>query len=201
MASFSTAYKTVRANEGGYRNVSWDKGGETYKGVARNFHPNWAGWKIVDEYKKSHTLKSGDYIPNTALDKLVQDYFEANFWKVNNLDKINNQTLATLCFDIVIQHGLGERKIINDAINRHLQSVPLSDTVTLQSVAVMNAKPEAAYKAIAEDRIEYVNSLKDSLGPDFNAVLSRAKAFLTRYSGEVAAVSAGLILVGALFFF
>ena len=44
MADFKVAFaKTIRF-EGGYVNHKADKGGETYKGIARNFWPKWKGW-------------------------------------------------------------------------------------------------------------------------------------------------------------
>lgn len=197
MASFQIAYKTVRANEGGYRNVAHDAGGETYKGIARNYWPAWAGWKIVDEWKKTHTMRTGDVIPNAALDKLVLDFFEVNFWKKNNLDKLTNQSLATLSLDMVINHGRGP-KLINEACNK-IRPVPTSSTVTTDSVAVMNKYPQLSYGYISQARVAYVESLKEKLGPDYAGVLARAKSFLTKYSAEIAG-GAG-ILVAAIFFF
>lgn len=198
MSNFLTAYKTVRANEGGYRNVSWDAGGETYKGIARKFWPAWSGWKIVDEWKKTHTMKKGDIIPNPVLDKLVQDFFEMNFWKKNNLDKLTNQSLATLCLDMVINHGRGP-KLINQACERIRPNIPISTTVTMDSIAVMNQYPQLAYGNISTARVNYVESLKDQLGPDYAGVLARAKGFLTKFKAEIA-TGAG-ILVAAVFFF
>lgn len=197
MANFLTAYKTVRANEGGYRNVSWDAGGETYKGIARKFWPSWAGWQIVDEWKKTHTMKTGDVIPNPALDKSVQDFFQLNFWDKNKLGGLTNQSLATLCLDMVINHGKGP-KLINEACAT-IRPVTTSSTVTADAVAIMNQYPEKTYQLIAAKRVAYVESLKDTLGPDYAGVLARAKSFLTRYSGEIAA-GAGILVIGLFFF-
>jgi lysozyme family protein len=198
MADFYTAYKTVRTNEGGYRNVSWDAGGETYKGIARKFWPAWAGWKIVDEWKKTHTMKTGDYIPNPELDTLVHEFFKTNFWAKNNLNYLKNQSLATLGLDMVINHGRGP-KLINEAVSK-IRTVPIGTTVNIDSIKVMNDFPEQSYKNIAAARVAYVESLKDELGPDYKAVLARAKSFLTKYTAGVAA-GAGLILLAVTFFF
>ena len=51
MADFRTAYYLTMGHEGGYNNDPDDVGGETYKGIARNYHASWEGWKIVDMYK------------------------------------------------------------------------------------------------------------------------------------------------------
>jgi lysozyme family protein len=198
MADFLKAYKVARANEGGYRFVAHDAGGETYKGIARNFWPAWSGWKVVDEWKKTHTMKRGDVIPNAALDKSVQDFFEVNFWRKNNLDKLTNQSLATLSLDMVINHGRGP-KIINEQCERIRPNIPEGSTVTMDSVAVMNQYPQMSYGYISAARVAYVESLKEKLGPDYAGVLARAKSFLTKYSATVA-TGAGL-LAAALFFF
>lgn len=198
MADFLISYKTVRANEGGYRNVSWDAGGETYKGIARKFWPNWLGWKIVDAYKQNHTLKTGDYIPDTKLDALVHEFFKVNFWDKNRLGSLTNQSLATLALDMSINHGRGP-KIINESVSK-IKQITISSVVTTDSVAVMNKYPEQAYKLIADARVKYVESLKDQLGPDYKAVLARAKSFLTKYKTGIVA-GAGLLITSLLFFF
>jgi hypothetical protein len=37
-------------NEGGFKliDIAADRGGQTYAGIARNFHPNWPGWHCID---------------------------------------------------------------------------------------------------------------------------------------------------------
>jgi len=199
MADFYLAYKTVRANEGGYRNVSWDAGGETYKGISRVNWPQWAGWKIIDAYKAAHgPIKQGAVVADPNLDTLVLKFFSDNFWGKNNLNFLKNQSLATLGLDMVINHGRGP-KIINESVAK-IKSVPITTTVNTDSIKVMNDNPEAAYQNISAARVAYVESLKDQLGPDYTNVLARAKSFLTKYSAEVAATGGGLAIL-ALFFF
>ena len=59
MADFLQAFESMIRNEGGYKlhSVEGDRGGMTYAGIARNFHPNWPGWAAID---------AGD-IPDTEL--------------------------------------------------------------------------------------------------------------------------------------
>ena len=51
MADFSKAWGRSSVHEGGYAHLAGDAGGETYRGIARNFHPEWPGWKFIDRVK------------------------------------------------------------------------------------------------------------------------------------------------------
>ena len=70
MANYHIALQEVLKNEGGYVNDPDDSGGETYKGIARRFHPDWIGWAYVD---------NRDF-KNPNLDKLVSDFYYIKFW-------------------------------------------------------------------------------------------------------------------------
>jgi lysozyme family protein len=48
---FVRIYEIVMKYEGGYVNHPNDPGGETYKGISRRAHPNWEGWKLIDQKK------------------------------------------------------------------------------------------------------------------------------------------------------
>ena len=67
MADFNSILQFVFADEGGWTAGEGDPGGETYSGIARNFHGNWDGWTVVDGSKP---LTEGQVIPNPALDLL-----------------------------------------------------------------------------------------------------------------------------------
>lgn len=98
MANFQEAYKIVRANEGGYVNHKNDTGGETYKGIARNYHPTWPGWVLVDRWKGVPNFpKNLDY--DVVLQSQVRAFFKAKFWDVMKLDDVVNEELAVELFD------------------------------------------------------------------------------------------------------
>lgn len=124
MANFNITYNNTLTHEGGYvspevANKIGDSGGETYKGIARNPNPSWPGWKIIDEYKRGNSawytysgvryfgLKHGSYIPSKELDALHAKYIKTNFWDVNRLDEVKNQSLAQFLFDIGYGSGPG----------------------------------------------------------------------------------------------
>lgn len=123
MADFLTAHKEVMSNEGGYANNPSDRGGETYKGIARNFWGKWGGWKYIDgakgcmlkqpvygssEYRNWVRFLDSQLVNINVLQQLVLDFYKANFWK--NLGQINNQPLATWIYDKDVNTGsMGSR--------------------------------------------------------------------------------------------
>jgi len=70
MADFNDAYEKTILNEGGYKlhNVPDDRGGQTYAGIARRYHPNWPGWRYID---------SND-LDNPELTKQVRAFYKEN---------------------------------------------------------------------------------------------------------------------------
>jgi lysozyme family protein len=97
MADFNPAFETMINNEGGYQltNVANDRGGQTYAGIARNFHSSWPGWAIIDR---------GD-MANLQLSQLVRDFYKANFWDPISGDAINSQAVAGTIFDFAVNAG------------------------------------------------------------------------------------------------
>lgn len=123
MADFNIAYKITSVNEGGYSNVSGDLGGETYRGIARNYHPKWDGWATIDSIKKANpflTRKELDArlaaIPE--LQTSVKNFFKVNFWDINWLDKFNSQDIANELYDTGVNFGPGRAlKMLQEAVN------------------------------------------------------------------------------------
>lgn len=95
MAEFLPAYEAMIRNEGGYKlhTVQGDRGGMTYAGIARNFHPNWSGWAAIDRGE----------IPDT---ELVRQFYRANFWTPIRGDEITSQEVARNVFDFAVNAGV-----------------------------------------------------------------------------------------------
>ena len=66
-------YFPMLKREGFYNNDPDDMGGETYRGVARNYHPQWEGWAIVDARKQAlgRPLRRNERIPSAELDRMI----------------------------------------------------------------------------------------------------------------------------------
>ncbi len=59
-------------HEGGYTNDPVDVGGETYRGIARRYNPQWEGWDLIDDTKPN--------IKHTNLDPYVHKFYEEKYW-------------------------------------------------------------------------------------------------------------------------
>jgi lysozyme family protein len=102
MAEFKPAYHRTAKSEGGWNHVAGDRGGETYKGIARKFWPEWPGWKLVDAAKP---LKHNQVIKSSALDQLVMDFYKKNFWDPVQGDQLRFQDFANELYDMAVNSG------------------------------------------------------------------------------------------------
>lgn len=95
MAEFLPAFERMIVNEGGYvlHTVKDDRGGATYAGIARAFHPNWQGWRFIDQ---------GETPPA----ELVRQFYRSNFWAPLRLDEVAHQEVAVNLFDFGVNAGL-----------------------------------------------------------------------------------------------
>ncbi len=156
--TFDELFDSVIKHEGFYANVKGDKGGETYMGVARNLHPNWKGWEIIDSYK----LTFGDIKRNTKIDipeltKLVNDFYYNSFYIKYNIDKIKHGSLQEIIFDWCVNSGYwgscGTQKVLNRFFDYDLK---LDGIIGKNTIKAINAcYPEMLFNAIKSSRINY----------------------------------------------
>ncbi|MBD2767270.1 hypothetical protein IC235_05135 [Hymenobacter sp. BT664] len=119
MADFAEYFPHLLANEGGYVFDPHDPGGETWRGIARVFNPDWVGWKRIDAYKAkaSWPANCGVYPRNKlatavlqkdkALAALVQSFYQTQYWDCLRLGEIANQSIASQLCDIGVNSGTG----------------------------------------------------------------------------------------------
>jgi len=95
-------------HEGGYHAGtgvnSADRGGETYKGIARRYFPNWYAWKIIDDLKKESNFPR-NLQQNSHLQRAVKDFYEEYFWETNKLSSLRFSEVKTKLFDIGVNMG------------------------------------------------------------------------------------------------
>jgi len=97
------ALARLDALEGYYSNEATDRGGETYRGVARIPNPNWEGWVIVDG------LRADPDFPdclrtNQELSTRVEEFYRV-YWKQCGADCIADAILRGLHFEAAVNIG------------------------------------------------------------------------------------------------
>lgn len=134
MADFLISYKSTSKNEGGYANDPKDRGGETWKGIARNFFPKWAGWNIIDYYKTFPDFKKR-LAQDDGLELLVQKLYRVEFWDKIKGDEIKNQKIANSIYDSSVNLG------VKAAIKLAQRSLGLTETgvMNMQTINKLNA--------------------------------------------------------------
>lgn len=120
MANFDQAHSKTSGNEGGWAHNPADKGGETYRGVAREFWPKWQGWQGIDAAKKrllptppygtreyrNWVAHFNDLLASAPLlQKYVDEFYEAIFWDAYRLGEIENQEVADWIYDHAVNAG------------------------------------------------------------------------------------------------
>lgn len=106
-AKFIDAFVKTIGHEGGYVNDPDDRGGETYKGIARKFWPNWDGWAIIDFYKSKYGLDgiNDRLAKNEGLQLAVEEFYQWNFWTPNKCYEFS-QGVAEELFDTAVNQGV-----------------------------------------------------------------------------------------------
>jgi lysozyme family protein len=97
MAKFEPAFDKMIQNEGGYKlhDVTGDRGGQTYAGIARNFHPQWPGWHLIDNGQRDAV----------QLTELVMQFYREKFWNLIRGDDLTGQGVAETLFDFAVNAG------------------------------------------------------------------------------------------------
>jgi lysozyme family protein len=105
VADFNEALAKVLVNEGGYAKDPDDRGGETYKGVARRYNPEWPGWTRIDPAKRARGFpKSLD--KEVALQVEVATFYKQHYWDKFQGDVLPNQAVANELFDSAVNLGV-----------------------------------------------------------------------------------------------
>lgn len=147
MADFNKIYPDLIRAEGGYANNPNDRGGETYKGVARKFHNDWAGWKIIDEYKLLNgPLKTNQFISNAKLDEMIKEFYKNKFWNKVKGDEIKSQEAAHIVFDAYVNQTGWTRTMLEEALSKLGKPIKV-DSLPLKTptVSVINSIEPAKF--------------------------------------------------------
>lgn len=156
MAEFLQAWKIVDRNEGNYVNDPQDVGGETYRGIARNFHRAWEGWTIIDFYKTNwgeipfNMRISTVYPPGKVIDDVMVPEFFEQLWNKSRAGEIKSQQVANIYFDFYVLHSRAV-EAMQKALVSLGQRVTIDNIIGPQTLGAMNASDPAqlhdAFKA------------------------------------------------------
>ena len=112
MADFYVALAKVLRKEGGYGNNPSDKGGETYKGISRKYHPLSIMWKYIDRYKEECGGINAKFKRKLDADKsiaaAVASIYKKQYWNPFKLDTVPNQKVAEQIFDDAVNRGVAK---------------------------------------------------------------------------------------------
>jgi len=196
MASFDTAYNLyIKPNEGGYSNVAADKGGETYAGIARNYHASWPGWTYIDFVKRTKgVIKSNQIFPDV---QYQVDQFYRDWWNAKRFGEIKSQEVANLLFDYNVNSGT----LAITAIQR-VVGVPADGVMGSATIAAINkADPAKVHDALKEDRRKLYESLiardpsQQVFSAGWTARLSRFPSMVVESPASWGILAIGLIVV------
>lgn len=158
MAQFKVALAATDQTEGLYCNATGDAGGETYRGVARNFHPKLGLWKYIDMAKQelgsctrdsaAQWLKrlNANLAQIPALQTAIDKFYRAQFWDANKLTSVADQGVANWIYDHVVNAGARGVKWAQEAAG-----VKADGEIGFVSIEAINAMPPAEFLRRAED--------------------------------------------------
>jgi lysozyme family protein len=157
MANFSISFQRTMGAEGGYANNPNDGGGETYRGIARNFNPNWSGWTIVDQIKATNPPSlNAAFAANNDLQNHVESFYIANYWNVNRTAEINDQQIADQVFDTSVNSGIGR----GARMLQQVAGVTVDGIVGPATLAAVNAAdPQTFYNAFVARRKQFYQDI------------------------------------------
>lgn len=185
MAQFDKAFAITLGHEGGYSNDPKDPGGETIFGVARTKNPSWAGWPLLDSFKKDAANFPKNALADSSIMSHVKQLYKKQYWDIHLLDQVTSQEIANEVFDTGINIGPGKAAsfliLALDLLNRggkDYADVPEDGKIDAPDVAVINAhkRPQNILKAMNGLQFMHyytITKSKPSFEDYFNGWLTR----------------------------
>jgi lysozyme family protein len=113
---FDSCFKAVLGHEGGYVNDPNDRGGETYKGIARKFHGDWPGWMIID-LKKDDRGFPASLDTDAVLQDHVKTFYRIRFWDKMRCNDLPEEIRYEM-FDTGVNQGVDQAiRVLQRSLN------------------------------------------------------------------------------------
>jgi lysozyme family protein len=128
--SFEDAFQATMRREGGFvlHTVPGDRGGQTYAGIARNFHPQWHGWPFVDRGETPPTI-------------LVRSFYKTEFWDRMRCDELQPKIAAHL-FDFGVNAGIRTAVRLAQVVS----GATPDGIIGPRTIAALNSMPEREFE-------------------------------------------------------
>jgi len=148
MGKFEVSYQKTLGYEGVYSLLDSDRGGETWMGISRRFHPEWEGWTLIDSEKHNVAINiiGARLSINSSLLSLTHKFYYETFFKKIRLDEIEQQPLCDELFDTSVNQGcyaavLYLQKALNLLNNNELYFLDIKEDGQLgnNTLAAINA--------------------------------------------------------------
>ena len=139
MADFTPAYERTVVAEGGYtlHETPGDRGGVTYAGIARRYHPDWPGWSHID---------AGGEPPA----ELVRSFYREKFWGRIRGDEITSQAIAETIYDFAVNAGVKTASILAQVVASKITGETLTPDGVIgpKTIAALNSCDERLFVAL-----------------------------------------------------
>ncbi len=131
MANYMRAIEKTLSHEGGYVNHPLDKGGET----------NW-GITVSVARENGYRGKMKDMPRSIAI-----GFYKLIYWDKLNLDKVNNQVIAEIIFDLAVNTGISSagkkaQEMVNFMTKDNIEVDGSIGSITLEKLNEIDTKRE-----------------------------------------------------------
>lgn len=142
-------------SEGGYANVTGDRGGETYRGISRKNWPNWEGWAIIDKKKP---LAHNQIVPD--MEQAVSRFYFDNFFVAKGFQYFKEPATALVFFDFAVNGGFSPKAFFDRFNAVFARKIPASSVFNAESLRLVNAANQEILKRLVMNlRAEHYASI------------------------------------------
>ena len=139
MANFDDHFDALILKEGGYvlSDHPHDRGGKTFAGISERAHPDWKGWKLLDEGAMDVELKPEVY----AL-------YKAQYWDPLRLSELNSSETAEVLLSCCVLSGAGTAAALAQA-SAQVEIDRVIGSKTLRAINEMSPREFCAIFSLA----------------------------------------------------